>query len=543
MLYLFAMKNIRKMPIGVQSFEDLRKKDFFYVDKTEWVWSLVNGYKVYFLSRPRRFGKSLFLSTLAAYFRGQKELFKGLKLETLEDAEKNTREIWQEYPVLYLDFNAGIYTDKTALVNRFESFFQQYEKLYGPSTISDIPIRFEQLLKQIYEKTGKQVVILADEYDKPLLETMNENDELYETYRKILKGFYGVLKSCDAYIRFAFLTGVTKFSKISIFSDLNNLLDISLEKSYAEICGITQEELEANFMPEIKALAENCSLTEKAALERLKETYDGYLFHQNGKPVYNPLSLINAFASSEFGYYWFATGTPTFLIDLLKGGDYDLRDITEEAEMSKESLFDYRPDAENPIPVFFQAGYLTIKSYDERFGVYKLGFPNKEVRQGFFNNLAPAFTGITKDETGFYIKNFITDLETKDINSFMKRMYAACEGIPYSTAAKKNGAVRERDYQIAFYIIFTLMGYYAETEVHSHKGRADLVLRTADTVYVFEFKTDGTGSPDEAILQIKEKGYAEKYKMSGKRLILIGAVFGDDITEKTSDIWKAEEIQ
>ncbi|WP_024469566.1 ATP-binding protein [Treponema pedis] len=538
------MNEKRIVPIGVQSFEDLRKKKFLYVDKTEWVWSLVNGYKVYFLSRPRRFGKSLFLSTLAAYFRGQKELFKGLKLETLEDAEKNTREIWQEYPVLYLDFNPKNYADKQAIFDILDFHFREWEAMFNiPKNETSADGRFFEIIKTIYKTVGKQVVILVDEYDKPLLETMNENDELYETYRKILKGFYGVLKSCDAYIRFAFLTGVTKFSKISIFSDLNNLLDISLEKSYAEICGITQEELEANFMPEIKALAENCSLTEKAALECLKETYDGYLFHQNGKPVYNPLSLINAFASREFGYYWFATGTPTFLIDLLKGGDYDLRDITEEAEMSKESLFDYRPDAENPIPVFFQAGYLTIKSYDERFGVYKLGFPNKEVRQGFFNNLAPAFTGITKDETGFYIKNFITDLETKDINSFMKRMYAACEGIPYSTAAKKNGAVRERDYQIAFYIIFTLMGYYAETEVHSHKGRADLVLRTADTVYVFEFKTDGTGSPDEAILQIKEKGYAEKYKMSGKRLILIGAVFGDDVTEKTSDIWKAEEIR
>ncbi|AGT44421.1 ATP-binding protein [Treponema pedis] len=538
------MNEKRIVPIGVQSFEDLRKKKFLYVDKTEWVWSLVNGYKVYFLSRPRRFGKSLFLSTLAAYFRGQKELFKGLKLETLEDAEKNTREIWQEYPVLYLDFNPKNYADKQAIFDILDFHFREWEAMFNiPKNETSADGRFFEIIKTIYKTVGKQVVILVDEYDKPLLETMNENDELYETYRKILKGFYGVLKSCDAYIRFAFLTGVTKFSKISIFSDLNNLLDISLEKSYAEICGITQEELEANFMPEIKALAENCSLTEKAALERLKETYDGYLFHQNGKPVYNPLSLINAFASREFGYYWFATGTPTFLIDLLKGGDYDLRDITEEAEMSKESLFDYRPDAENPIPVFFQAGYLTIKSYDTEFGVYKMGFPNKEVRQGFFNNLAPAFTGITKDETGFYIKNFITDIREGKVGAFMKRMYAACEGIPYSTAAKKNGAVRERDYQIAFYIIFTLMGYYAETEVHSHKGRADLVLRTADTVYVFEFKTDGTGSPDEAILQIKEKGYAEKYKMSGKRLILIGAVFGDDITEKTSDIWKAEEIQ
>ncbi|QSI05113.1 ATP-binding protein [Treponema pedis] len=538
------MNEKRIVPIGVQSFEDLRKKKFLYVDKTEWVWSLVNGYKVYFLSRPRRFGKSLFLSTLAAYFRGQKELFKGLKLETLEDAEKNTREIWQEYPVLYLDFNPKNYADKQAIFDILDFHFREWEAMFNiPKNETSADGRFFEIIKTIYKTVGKQVVILVDEYDKPLLETMNENDELYETYRKILKGFYGVLKSCDAYIRFAFLTGVTKFSKISIFSDLNNLLDISLEKSYAEICGITQEELEANFMPEIKALAENCSLTEKAALERLKETYDGYLFHQNGKPVYNPLSLINAFASREFGYYWFATGTPTFLIDLLKGGDYDLRDITEEAEMSKESLFDYRPDAENPIPVFFQAGYLTIKSYDTEFGVYKMGFPNKEVRQGFFNNLAPAFTGITKDETGFYIKNFITDIREGKVGAFMKRMYAACEGIPYSTAAKKNRAVRERDYQIAFYIIFTLMGYYAETEVHSHKGRADLVLRTADTVYVFEFKTDGTGSPDEAILQIKEKGYAEKYKMSGKRLILIGAVFGDDITEKTSDIWKAEEIQ
>ena len=529
----------RKMPIGSQSFKGLREGGFIYVDKTEFIWKLAAASRINFLSRPRRFGKSLFLSTLAAYFLGQKELFTGLKIAEWEARQEHP---WQAYPVLYLDFNPSKYETREDLESLLDFHLVQWQKIYKIETVRNtIAERFFDSIQWLYQTTGKQVVILVDEYDKPLLETMSGNPALHDTYRTILKGFYGVVKSCDAAIRFAFLTGVTKFSKVSIFSDLNNLYDISLDKQYAELCGISQAEMEATFMPEIQALAENYDTDTADILRRLKENYDGYLFHHKGAHVYNPWSLLHCFASCEFGSYWFATGTPTFLIDLLKAGTYDIRDITEHAEMSRDSLSDYRPNAENPTPVFFQAGYLTIQSYNERFDTYTLCFPNKEVKQGFFHNLTPAFMALTKNESGLYTQNFVLDIEKGDIATFMKRMYTACAGIPYSTAAKANHAVRERDYQIAFYIIFTLMGYHVDLESHTAKGRADLVVRTTDCVYVFEFKLMSAATAEEALNQIKEKGYADKYRMSGKRLILIGAIFGDGITNETPDTWKMEE--
>ncbi len=528
------MNKKRVMPIGVQSFKDLREKGFIYVDKTEFIWKLITTTKVYFLSRPRRFGKSLLLSTLKAYFNGQKELFEGLKITELEESQDNP---WQKYPVLHIDFNTGIYDCKESLVSNFEFFFNEHEREYGKSSIKEIANRFKDLIHNAYKKTGKQVVILVDEYDKPLISTMTDNKELYEEYRKILKGFYGVIKSCDEYIRFVFLTGVTKFSRVSIFSDLNSLKDISLRREFSEICGITQEELEANFQPEIKSIAERYNYTKDEVLAELKKRYDGYLFNEEGKHVYNPFSLLGALDAHEFRNYWFATGTPTFLIKLLKDADYDLRKITENASLDSNALFDYRPDTGNPIPIFFQAGYLTIKDFDREFSTYNLCFPNTEVKQGFFDNLLPEFTSIVKDETGLYIKNFILDLRAKRIDDFMERMYTACSGLPYSLSSKKNEKMRERDYQIAFYIIFTLMGYYAEVEPQSHKGRADLIVQTNETVYIFEFKLNKNATAEEALEQIKEKGYAEKYKKSGKEIILVGAVFNDDITEETPNRW------
>ena len=542
--YTIAMNISRKLPIGIQSFKDLRKKNFLYVDKTAYLSRLVNNSKVYFLSRPRRFGKSLFLSTLAAYFLGQKELFKDLYIEQAEEeqAAQENRTAWLEYPVLYFDFNIGQYDLKDALNERLHVLLKDAETQYGiMPTKEEQPFfssRFERLIKTVYQQTGKQAVILVDEYDKPLLQTMGVNEELNEQYRNMLKAFYSVMKTCDQYIRFAFLTGVTKFSKVSIFSDLNNLYDLSLEKQYAELCGITQAELEATFMPEIQALAENYETDSAEILRRLKENYDGYLFHHKGMHVYNPWSLLHCFASCEFGSYWFATGTPTFLIDLLKAGTYDIRDITEHAEMSRDSLSDYRPNAENPIPVFFQAGYLTIQSYNEEFNTYTLCFPNKEVKQGFFHNLTPAFMALNKNESGLYTRDFVLDIEKGDITTFMKRMYTACAGIPYSTAAKAHHAMRERDYQIAFYIIFTLMGYHVDLESHTAKGRADLVVRTADCVYIFEFKLTGNGTAEDAINQIKEKKYAAKYKMNGKKVVLIGSSF--DETARTIRDWKVD---
>ena len=538
------MSDIRRLPIGVQSFEDLRVKNFIYIDKTEYVSKLVAENKVFFLSRPRRFGKSLFLSTLKAYFLGKKELFKGLYIEDAEQkqAELEGREAWIKYPVLYLDFTGGIYDTSEGLLNRFLSFFNEYEEIYK-STGLDIPDRFKNLIKKIYETTGKQVVILIDEYDKPLLETMIINEPLNEEYRRILKGFYGVIKACDEYIRFAFLTGVTKFSKVSIFSDLNNLRDISMLPEYDAVCGITQKEMEEVFRPEIIELGKAQNLTEAETLAKLKQKYDGYHFSESSVNVYNPFSLLNVFAGKVFRSFWFSTGTPTFLVRTLQHQkEICIRDILENAEMSENALQDYRPDMNNPIPILFQSGYLTLKDYDERMGLYKLGFPNDEVKYGFLDNLVPAYTSIAKDASGLFIGNFVRAIEKGDTESFMKRMYTACAGLPYSLASKENVKMRERDYQIAFYIIFSLMGQFVQTEVVSSKGRADCVVHTDDTVYIFEFKLMGSGTPKEAIQQIKEKGYAEPYKTSGKKIVLIGAVFADGIDEDTADTWESCEL-
>ncbi|UTC78030.1 ATP-binding protein [Treponema sp. OMZ 799] len=537
------MSDIRKLPIGLQSFADLKLKNFIYIDKTEYVSKLVSANKVFFLSRPRRFGKSLFLSTLKAYFLGKKELFKGLYIEAAEQkrAKVENRDAWVNYPVLHLDFTAKNYADVKALNDILNAHLREWEEEFKIEKTEDAPDgRFRNLIKQIYETTGKQAVILVDEYDKPLLETMIINEPLNEEYRRILKGFYGVIKSCDEYIRFAFLTGVTKFSKVSIFSDLNNLRDISLEKNYSGICGITAKELKEVFKPEIEALAEERKLNYEETLALLKKRYDGYLFHPQGESVYNPFSLLNAFTKKEIGSYWFATGTPTFLVRTLQNQkEICIRDILENAEMDENSLQDYRPDINNPVPILFQSGYLTIKDYDERLGLYKLGFPNDEVKYGFLDNLVPAYTSIAKDASGLFIGNFIRDIEKGNTESFMKRMYTACAGLPYSLASKENVKMRERDYQIAFYIIFTLMGQFVETEVVSSKGRADCVVHTGDTIYIFEFKLMGPGTPKEAIQQIKEKGYAEPYKMSGKKIVLIGAVFADGINEETADTWES----
>ena len=540
------MSDIRRLPIGVQSFEDLRVKNFIYVDKTEYVSKLAAENKVFFLSRPRRFGKSLFLSTLKAYFLGKKDLFKGLYIENAEQksAELENREAWVKYPVLYLDFTAKNYADTKALHDILNAHLREWEEEFKIEKTEEAPDgRFRNLIKRIYEKTGKQSVILVDEYDKPLLETMIINEPLNEEYRRILKGVYGVIKSCDEYIRFAFLTGVTKFSKVSIFSDLNNLRDISMLPEYDAVCGITQKEMEEVFKPEIIELGKAQNLTEAEALAKLKQKYDGYHFSESSVNVYNPFSLLNVFAGKVFRSFWFATGTPTFLVRTLeKQKEICIRDILENAEMSENALQDYRPDMNNPIPILFQSGYLTLKDYDKEFQLYKLGFPNDEVKYGFLDNLVPAYTSIAKDASGLFIGNFIRDLRDKKLDSFMKRMYTACAGLPYSLASKENVQMRERDYQIAFYVIFSLMGQFVQTEVVSSKGRADCVVHTDDTVYIFEFKLMGSGTPKEAIQQIKEKGYAEPYKTSGKKIVLIGAVFADGIDEETADTWEAEAL-
>ncbi|MGP1601487.1 ATP-binding protein [Treponema sp.] len=533
------MSTVRKMPIGVQSFEVIRKDDFIYIDKTELIWKLVNESRVHFLSRPRRFGKSLFLSTLKAYFLGQKELFKSLALETYEEAEKDKRAIWQEYPVLYLDFNAENYRSPDGLETLLNTQLSLWEKKYGTETAENsFASRFTGLIRRAYEKTGKQVVILIDEYDKPLLQTMWKDESLNETYRTILKGFFGVIKSADQYIRFAFLTGVTKFSKVSIFSDLNNLRDLSLLSDYSGICGISQEELEAGFVPEIQNLAEKNNLSYDRALAKLKQRYDGYLFARRGNAMYNPFSLLNVFASGEFSSYWFATGTPTFLVDYLKKAYYNIPDLDGNVKINEAGLETYRADAINPLPILFQSGYLTIKDYNDFAGLYRLGFPNDEVRYGFLDNLMPAYTSVRGDKTGLSIWEFYEQIEAADVDGFMEKLKGIISGIPYDSLTEKDLALREQNYQTAVYLVFALMNQFVHTEVHCAAGRADCVVEFKDKVYIFEFKLRSNGTAEDALNQIREKGYADKFSGSGKKVIAVGTSF--DEKKRTIKDWKIQ---
>ena len=532
----------RKLPIGVQSFKDLREKEFLYVDKTEYVFRLASASKVYFLSRPRRFGKSLFLSTLEAYFLGQKELFKGLALEKLEEAEKENREIWQKYPILYFDFNVGKYDCIETLNTNFNIFLSELEKKYGANEAeNNFEKRFEGIIKRAYEKTGKQVVILIDEYDKPLLQTMGVNEELNTEYKAVLKAFYSVLKSNDEYIRFAFLTGVTKFSKISIFSDLNNLNDISLNPEFSAICGISQEELVKTFRPEIETLAEKNELKYEDCIAALKKRYDGYCFSYETETMYNPFSLLNVFFSKRFEDYWFATGTPTFLVNELKRENYNIPHLDGNVEMSSAFLSDYRAGVDSIIPVLFQSGYLTIKGYDKEYKMYRLGFPNEEVRYGFLYNLLPEYSNISFTNTSFNVVQFTKDLRAGKVDEFMQRLKSIMASLPYDTVKKdtdKSIALREHNFQVCIYLVFALMGQFVEVETPSSTGRTDCLVKTEKAIYIFEFKLKE--SAEVALKQIKEKNYAERYKADNKKIVLIGVSFNAE--NNTVSEWLSKTV-
>jgi hypothetical protein len=378
------MNTMRKLPIGIQDFEKLRSGNFVYVDKTQYVYQLAQLGVPYFLGRPRRFGKSLFLSTLKAYFEGKKELFEGLKITELEKE-------WKQYPVFYLDFNCESYIDLESFNAVLDSNLRQIEDIWEKDELDTTPaIRFSGLIRRACKKSGKQVVVLIDEYDKPLISTM-DNSSLNEDIRKILKGFYGVLKAEDACLKFVFLTGVTKFSKVSVFSDLNQLIDISLNENFAEICGISEDELLQNFQPEIQALANRRNLTCEQAFAELKKRYDGYHFAKVSADIYNPFSVLNTFGNLDFAYYWFATGTPTFLAKALQNQNYDIRKLEDDVYIAADSIMDYRVENQNLVPLLYQSGYLTIKGYKQDEDAFVLGFPNEEVKYGFLKELLPAF--------------------------------------------------------------------------------------------------------------------------------------------------------
>jgi len=518
----------RKLPIGIQNFEKMITGGYNYVDKTPYIVQLLKG-QVYFLSRPRRFGKSLFLSTLAAYFRGQKELFKGLYIEKAEEelAKQEKREAWVEYPVLYLDFARKEYKTKEDLLERLALNLRDWEATYGIDKITDSPEeQFAYIIEQIHKLHGKQVVVLIDEYDKPLYESIGD-EELNDVFRSMLRGFYSVIKSLDGDIRFAFLTGITKFSKVSVFSGLNNLRDISQLSDFAAICGITEGELQTNFAPELETLGKELDQTHEALLATLKQRYDGYLFARRGENVYNPFSLLNVLASKELADYWYATGTPDFLVKYLKEAHYFIPDLEGDVRLDDYGLDKHRADAHDPIPILFQTGYLTIKEYVAARNYYRLGYPNDEVRYGFLNNLKSSFLPLDRG-LGISIFKFLDDIDAQDVDSFMERLQTVFAHLPYDTTERTEVKFRERDYQIVVYLVFALLGQYTATEVVGTTGRADCIVITATTVYVFEFKLWSAGSAEEALQQIIDKGYAAKYASSDKEIILVGASFDEE---------------
>ena len=511
--------NERLYPIGIQNFEKLRESGYLYVDKTALVHRMVKTGMYYFLSRPRRFGKSLLVSTLKAYFEGKRELFKGLDMERLEKD-------WVSYPILHMDLNIGKYDSPESLDHILNDALAQWERLYGTEDSEvTFPLRFAGVVRRAHERTGQRVVILVDEYDKPMLQAIG-NEGLQETFRTTLKPFYGVLKSMDEHIKFAFLTGVTKFGKVSVFSDLNNLNDISMDEQYASICGMTDEEVAHYFPEDVHALATARGMTDEETFAELKRYYDGYHFTAASKGIYNPFSLLNAFYRRGFGSYWFETGTPTYLAELLKKESYDLSQLPREEATADvlNGIF----DSHSPIPVIYQSGYLTIKGYDERFGIYTLGFPNWEVEEGFVRFLMPFYTRVNQTESGFEIQKFVRDVENGQPEAFLERLRTFFTGTPYEL-------VREQEvyYQNVLFIVFRLAGFYVQAEFHTSRGRVDLVLQTDKYVYVMEFKLEGTA--EEALQQIEEKGYACPFALDKRQVFKIGVNFSNK--SRTIDSW------
>ena len=514
---------IRKLPVGIQDFTSLREDGYLYVDKTALVYKMVTTGKPYFLSRPRRFGKSLLLSTLEAYFLGRKDLFKGLAIEQLEKD-------WKVYPVLHLSLNAKFYETKESLEQILEGHFIQWEKLFG-KTDEELGYeeRFMQIIQQACEKTGEKVVVLIDEYDKPLLRTLF-NDDLHNVYREMLTGFYTVLKDADRYLRFVFITGVTKFSQLGIFSNLNQLIDISMAPDYATVCGMTKSEIERDFQPELATLAAMNKLTYEQTVNELTKRYDGYHFSEfRTEGIFNPFSVLNALLQKRFSSYWFATGTPTMLVDMLKKTDYDLRQL-DGIEVPAAALTDYRADFQNPVPIIYQSGYLTIRDYDSEFNFFRLGYPNAEVEYGWLNFITPYYTSLSEANAPFYIGKFGQELRAGDVDAFMERLRAFFADIPYELNDRT-----EQHYQIIFYLVFKLLGQYVEAEVRSARGRTDAVVKTADYIYVFEFKLDG--SVDKALQQIDDKGYLIPYTVDGRQLVKVGADFNKE--DRNIGEWKA----
>lgn len=506
-----------KYPIGVQWFSEIRDNGFVYVDKTEYIHKLVTSSKYVFLSRPRRFGKSLLLSTIHEYFAGRRNLFEGLAIAEYEYD-------WEKYPVLHMDFTGADFNISDSLEATLGNQFNIWDGEFGLSTTNlHVGDRFQNIIRGIAEKTGKKVVILIDEYDKPLLETVDKPHQ-QERFRNTLRGVYGNLKKMDRYIRFAMLSGVTKFGHLSIFSDLNNLDDISMDEEYAGICGITTDELHKFFHSGVEDLAGKRGKTLDETYGQLRDNYDGYHFSPDRRlDIYNPYSVLKSLSKGKISDYWFQTGTPSFLIKMIHTRQLPLRELNEYRVGTSE-LMSVSLDLSNFISVLYQSGYLTIKSYDEEMDEVTVGFPNGEVERGFLRNLLPEYTSLNSSTTAFEINSFVRDVRAGDAERFMERLQDLFADFPYDSF---NLNELEQHYQDVTYLVMKLMGFITEVEYKTSSGRIDMVVRTDRYIYVFEFKLNGTAK--EALEQIDTKNYLLPFRADGRQLVKIGANFSTEL--------------
>ena len=499
-------------PIGIQTFERIRKEDMFYVDKTEYVYRMTHtDGKFFFLSRPRRFGKSLLVSTFKSYFEGKKELFKGLAIEELEKE-------WNEYPVLHFSLAGGKHMEKEQLDQYLLYILKENEDRFGVDYNSPAPnVRLLNLIRTVTAKTGKQAVVLIDEYDAPLLDVAHEKEKL-DVLRNTMRNFYSPLKDCEPLLRFVFLTGITKFSQLSIFSELNNIKNVSMDEPYAGICGITKEELLTQMSDDIDALAEHLELSREETIQELKDHYDGYHFTWPSPDVFNPYSLLNCFADGKLKAYWFGSGTPTYLIEKMR--EFHVLPSQLGRVRSKASSFDAATERMTSLtPLLYQSGYLTIKDYEKKIDVYTLDFPNKEIEVGLFDSLLPGYLGSGIDTGRVVIADISSYINSSKMDEALQMLADFLETIPYCDNTNYEG-----HYQQMFYIIFALLtDYNILVEQHTAKGRIDFTLETADTIYVMELKFNK--SAEEALAQIEVRHYADAFKMSGKKVVKVGLNF------------------
>ncbi|WP_018338437.1 ATP-binding protein [Butyricimonas synergistica] len=518
-----------KYPIGIQSFDQIIEDGYVYVDKTEMIYSLVKEGKIYFLSRPRRFGKSLLVSTLKNYFLGRKELFKGLAIDRLEKD-------WLEYPVFHIDFNGSDFQEEGTLEKVIEEHISAWEKAYAilPDQSRDRGMRFIQVLREAHARVGRRAVVLIDEYDKPILDVLDTGLEtvvgenrmsLEDRNRGILKGFYSVFKAADEHLQFVLLTGVTKFSQVSVFSGFNQPKDISMHPRYESLCGITQKEMESYFAESIAAIAARRQCSAEEMKRQLKFQYDGYHFGEEMVDIYNPFSLLNAFDSGRIDDYWFKSGTPTYLIRLLRHTRENLNEMTGRYYRTPEFV-DYKADVEKPLPMIYQSGYLTIKGYDREYNTFLLDFPNNEVKNGFLSVIASDYLKPRTDINN-WVQHVVVALRQGKPEEFGVLLTSFLSDIPYTMRRKENERERERYFHYTFYLILRLVSVYTVyTEKQQSEGRVDCIVETDRYIYIFEFKLDGTAA--DALRQIEEKGYARPYLNDPRRLYRIGVSFSSE---------------